>query len=143
MSLQQILGRFKQFVRSYEVGELFRVHDTIALRTAEALIAEAEERERREERETFRRVESARPRSDNSTSEKRAAYEEACRALGVSTAASIDTIASAYRAGISRHHPDRHGWKGVEEVREATRRTQELNKAFETIRRFRSAEQEV
>ncbi len=64
-----------------------------------------------------------------------AAYE----ALGVSRTASDEEIRSVYRRLMRQHHPDRLAAQGLpEEMKdEATRRTQDIQKAYQTVRNAR------
>ena len=61
--------------------------------------------------------------------------------LGAERSASDDEIRSTYRRLMRQHHPDRLAAQGLpEEMKEeATRRTQEIQKAYQTIREARRA----
>ena len=67
--------------------------------------------------------------------------QEAYGVLGVDRSASSEEIRSAYRRLMRQHHPDRLAAQGLpEEMKEeATRRTQEIQKAYQTIREARRA----
>ena len=76
---------------------------------------------------------------------RRATPEEelrnAYRILGIQRSATDDELRSAYRRLMRQHHPDRLAAQGLpEEMKdEATRRTQEIQKAYQTIREARKA----
>lgn len=67
--------------------------------------------------------------------------KEAYGVLGAERSASDDEIRSAYRRLMRQHHPDRLAAQGLpEEMKEeATKRTQEIQKAYQTIREARRA----
>lgn len=67
--------------------------------------------------------------------------KEAYGVLGSKRSASDDDIRSTYRRLMRQHHPDRLAAQGLpEEMKdEATRRTQEIQKAYQTIREARRA----
>ena len=67
--------------------------------------------------------------------------KEAYGVLGAERSASDDEIRSTYRRLMRQHHPDRLAAQGLpEEMKEeATRRTQEIQKAYQTIRDARRA----
>ena len=67
--------------------------------------------------------------------------KEAYGVLGAERSASDDEIRSTYRRLMRQHHPDRLAAQGLpEEMKdEATRRTQEIQKAYQTIREARRA----
>lgn len=66
---------------------------------------------------------------------------EAYEVLGVARSASDDELRSAYRRLMRQHHPDRLAAQGLpEEMKEeATRRTQDIQKAYQTVRTARKA----
>ena len=66
---------------------------------------------------------------------------EAYGVLGVERSAGDDDVRSAYRRLMRQHHPDRLAAQGLpEEMKEeATRRTQEIQKAYQTVRDARRA----
>ncbi len=70
-----------------------------------------------------------------------AKLKEAYGVLGAERSASDDEIRSTYRRLMRQHHPDRLAAQGLpEEMKEeATRRTQEIQKAYQTIREARRA----
>lgn len=65
--------------------------------------------------------------------------EDAYRSLGVDKSASDAEIKKAYRRLMSQHHPDKLVAKGLPEemMKIATEKTQEIRKAYETIREAR------
>lgn len=65
--------------------------------------------------------------------------EEAYAVIGVPRSASDDELRTAYRRLMRQHHPDRLAAQGLpEEMKdEATRRTQDIQKAYQTIRNAR------
>ncbi len=67
--------------------------------------------------------------------------KEAYGVLGAERSASDDEIRSTYRRLMRQHHPDRLAAQGLpEEMKEeATRRTQEIQKAYQTVREARRA----
>ena len=67
--------------------------------------------------------------------------KEAYGVLGAERSANDDEIRSTYRRLMRQHHPDRLAAQGLpEEMKdEATRRTQEIQKAYQTIREARRA----
>ena len=67
--------------------------------------------------------------------------KEAYGVLGAERASSDDEIRSTYRRRMRQHHPARLAAQGLPEERkeEATRRTQEIQKAYQTIREARRA----
>ena len=77
------------------------------------------------------------PRQANPEEKLREAYG----VLGNERSASDEDIRSAYRRLMRQHHPDRLAAQGLPEDMkdEATRRTQEIQKAYQTIREARRA----
>lgn len=77
------------------------------------------------------------PRRANPEEQLREAYG----VLGAERSASDDEVRSTYRRLMRQHHPDRLAAQGLpEEMKEeATRRTQEIQKAYQTIREARRA----
>ena len=69
------------------------------------------------------------------------ALKDAYGVLGVERSAPDDDLRSAYRRLMRQHHPDRLAAQGLpEEMKEeATRRTQEIQKAYQTVREARRA----
>ena len=65
--------------------------------------------------------------------------EDAYRALGVESTATDKEVKRAYRKLMSEHHPDKLIAKGVPEamIKLATERTQEIQTAYELIRKSR------
>ena len=53
--------------------------------------------------------------------------------LGVEPTASAEELRSAWRALIEQHHPDRWTSQGKERLVQATRRTQEINEAWQAL----------
>ena len=53
--------------------------------------------------------------------------------LGVEPTASAEELRSAWRALIEQHHPDRWTPQGKERLVQATRRTQEINEAWQAL----------
>jgi len=62
--------------------------------------------------------------------------EEAYKILGVSPQDDLATIKKAYRKLVRKYHPDiiKSQGKGEEYIQEATRKTQEINQAYEIIK---------
>ena len=67
--------------------------------------------------------------------------KEAYGVLGTPRSAGDNEIRSTYRRLMRQHHPDRLAAQGLpEEMKEeATRRTQEIQRAYQTIREARRA----
>lgn len=67
--------------------------------------------------------------------------DDAYRALGVESSATDKDVKRAYRKLMSEHHPDKLIAKGVPEamIKLATERTQEIQTAYELIRKSRPA----
>lgn len=142
--MRQILERLRRFARAHDSGDLFgrgKRTDGDALLHAEELIREANERDRRREMKKFDPV--AQPsgkgeerREGPERLKETEAYRAACGALGVAPDASFTEITAAYRAAMARHHPDRNSMNGEGELRRATGRAQELNRAYHIARRY-------
>ena len=66
--------------------------------------------------------------------------DEAYRTLGVSKDADMETIKKAYRKLVRKYHPDIIKAQNKDEkyLQEATRKTQEINEAYELIKRSRA-----
>lgn len=69
----------------------------------------------------------------------RSSLEDAYKALGVESSATDKEVKRAYRKLMSEHHPDKLIAKGVPEamIKLATERTQEIQTAYELIRKSR------
>lgn len=57
--------------------------------------------------------------------------------LGVPTNATDDEVKTAYRKLAMKHHPDRYATQGTEAQKEAEMEFLKINKAYETIRKYR------
>lgn len=53
--------------------------------------------------------------------------------LGVDPTSSVGQLRAAWRTLVEHHHPDRWTQHGAERTREATRRTQEINEAWQVL----------
>jgi len=69
----------------------------------------------------------------------KATIEDAYKVLGVSKSDDMDTIKKAYRKLVRQYHPDiiKSQNKGEEYMKEATQKTQEINQAYEMIKKAR------
>ena len=69
----------------------------------------------------------------------KATIEDAYKVLGVSKNDNMDTIKKAYRKLVRQYHPDiiKSQNKGEEYMKEATQKTQEINQAYEMIKKAR------
>ncbi|WP_297484660.1 TerB family tellurite resistance protein [Sulfurimonas sp.] len=69
----------------------------------------------------------------------KATIEDAYKVLGVSKNDDMDTIKKAYRKLVRQYHPDiiKSQNKGEEYMKEATQKTQEINQAYEMIKKAR------
>jgi DnaJ like chaperone protein len=69
----------------------------------------------------------------------KATLEDAYKILGVSQDADMSTIKKAYRKLVRQYHPDiiKSQGKGEEYLKEATAKTQEINQAYEMIKKAR------
>jgi DnaJ like chaperone protein len=65
--------------------------------------------------------------------------DEAFKALGLRSSASVEEIKRAYRRQISQHHPDKLEATGAsqERMQKATEKTQKIQKAYEAIQKAR------
>ncbi len=69
----------------------------------------------------------------------KATIEDAYKVLSVSKNDNMDTIKKAYRKLVRQYHPDiiKSQNKGEEYMKEATQKTQEINQAYEMIKKAR------
>ena len=69
----------------------------------------------------------------------RNSLDEAFKALGLRSSASVEEIKRAYRRQISQHHPDKLEATGAsqERMQKATEETQKIQKAYEAIQKAR------
>jgi hypothetical protein len=127
MSFRQIFDRITRIARAEAFGTRGSSYEE-ELRRAEELIEES----RRPRRTTIdESADAAEPQSE----EEAEAYRVALRTIGVRAGATREQIATAYRQRARELHPDRVGHMSPEEQREALRRMQELNLAYEFLRR--------
>ncbi len=72
--------------------------------------------------------------------DKATSLEEAYKILGVSPHNDMDTIKKVYRKLVRQYHPDIIKAQGKDEayLKEATRKTQEINEAYELIKKVRT-----
>ena len=65
--------------------------------------------------------------------------DDAYKILGVSKEDNMDTIKKAYRKLVRQYHPDiiKSQGKGEDYIKEATAKTQEINQAYEMIKKAR------
>ena len=70
---------------------------------------------------------------------KKDTLENAYKILGVSSSDDMKTIKKAYRELVKKYHPDIIKAQGKDEnyLKEATRKTQEINEAYELIKKVR------
>lgn len=123
MSFRQIFDRIARLARA-EIGASRASDYERELRRAEELIEES-----RGARRTT--VEEEAP-SEASAGE-REAYLVACRTIGVAPGATREQIVAAYRERARSFHPDRVSHRSESEQRDALRRMQELNLAYEFL----------
>lgn len=81
----------------------------------------------------FEQMANQKPKTEENNLQK--AYE----ILGVSQNDDMQTIKKAYRKLVKQYHPDIIKAQGKDEnyIKEATLKTQEINQAYETIKKFR------
>jgi len=70
----------------------------------------------------------------------KATLEDAYKTLGVNAEDDLNSIKKAYRKLVRQYHPDiiKSQNKGEEYLKEATQKTQEINQAYEMIKKARS-----
>lgn len=80
-------------------------------------------------------------RQGGTTATRGTSLDDAYRALGVAGSATDNEVKRAYRKLMSEHHPDKLIARGVPEamIKLATERTQEIQTAYELIRKSRPA----
>jgi len=80
-------------------------------------------------------------RGGGATAQRGTSLTDAYKALGVDSTATDKDVKRAYRRLMSEHHPDKLMAKGVPEamIKLATERTQEIQLAYEVIRKSRPA----
>ncbi len=71
--------------------------------------------------------------------QRQTSIDEAYKVLGVSKDADMETVKKAYRKLVRKYHPDIIKAQGKDEsyIQEATKKTQEINEAYELIKRSR------
>lgn len=128
MSFRQIFDRIARIARSEMSGHR-RSSFEEELRRAEELIEESR-RPRRSSIDAEPEPETGPAREEDSEE-----YRRALRTIGVAPGATRDEIAAAYRQRARELHPDRNAHPGAAEQAEVLRRMQELNLAYEYLRR--------
>lgn len=80
-------------------------------------------------------------RQDGTGTSRGTSLEDAYKALGIESSAADKDVKRAYRRLMSEHHPDKLIAKGVPEtmIKLATERTQEIQTAYELIKKSRPA----
>jgi DnaJ like chaperone protein len=65
-------------------------------------------------------------------------FDEACTILGINTNSSVDEIKTAYKTKVKEYHPDKVSGLGEELQKLAQQKTQQINSAYNTIKKFRN-----
>ena len=113
-------------------GEVTKSEERILARIAEAM--EVDPKLYHAIFDSFEQLHAKRANSTQSS------LEEAYRLLGVSPDDDMEKIKKAYRALVRRYHPDIIKAQGKDEhyLQEATKKTQEINEAYERIKKARA-----
>ena len=125
---QQFMGFLIQL--AFVDGEVSKSEEEIL-----ALIAEAFEFDPKAYHAIFDRFEQM-----MQNVQPKASLDDAYKILGVSKEDDMATIKKAYRKLVRKYHPDiiKSQGKGEEYMQEATAKTQEINQAYEMIKKARS-----
>jgi DnaJ-domain-containing protein 1 len=134
MSFRQIFSRINRITRSYIDDDADRI-DAGDLDRARQLIDEAAEKWELPEPEAEAGAEAEAEAGADVTM----THERACMLLDVPQGAPIEEVTRAYRRIIVSVHPDHGSGREPEEQRRAELRTQELNRAYEFLKRRHAA----
>jgi len=128
---EQFIGFLIQL--AFADGELSKSEERILARIAEAM--EIDPKLYHSIFDAFEHIHAKRAQGVQSS------LEEAYRTLGVSPNDDMRTIKKAYRKLVRQYHPDIIKAQGKDEayLQEATRKTQEINEAYEIIKKARES----
>ncbi len=135
-SVEELAGQLFQISAGRREIHLNFIDMLFQIAVADGVLREAEE-------QLIRRVARVLRLPDSTVESIKRKYQgtadAAYRALGLTPEATNDQVRSAYRKLVSENHPDRVIAKGMPEefVRFATRRFQEIQDAYETIKKER------
>ena len=126
---EQFLGFLIQL--AFADGEVSKSEERVLARIAEAM--EIDPNLYHSIFDAFEKLNASRQNTRQKT------LEEAYRILGVSPSDDMETIKKAYRKLVRKYHPDIIKAQGKDEayLQEATEKTQEINEAYETIKKAR------
>lgn len=127
---EQFIGFLIQL--AFADGEVTKSEERILSRIAEAM--EIDPKLYHSIFDAFERIHTQRAQNIHDS------LDEAYKILGVTKDADMETIKKAYRKLVRKYHPDiiKAQGKGEEYLQEATRKTQEINEAYELIKRSRA-----
>jgi DnaJ-domain-containing protein 1 len=76
--------------------------------------------------------------SENSKVESDLNFEDACLVLDINQNSSVDEIKIAYKTKVKEYHPDKVSGLGEELQKLAQLKTQQINSAYNVIKKFRN-----
>ena len=134
----QILNRILRIAKSYTVPEtLEEANKTINSDDEELKRIIEELNNYKKENQQWQ--DNARNESQQNKQQKSQNYEmdfdKSCRILGIERNASIEQIKEAYKKRVKEYHPDKVETLGEELKELARRKTQEINLAYEFLRK--------
>lgn len=134
----QILNRILRIAKSYTVPEtLEEANKTINSDDEELKRIIEELNNYKKENQQWQ--DNARKESQQNKQQKSQNYEmdfdKSCRILGIERNASIEQIKEAYKKRVKEYHPDKVETLGEELKELARRKTQEINLAYEFLRK--------